>query len=87
MGRGKPCEHTPGHNTSKWTAAAQVANWESDNQGTQQTLHLLCIIDLDSNASTHKHTHMLRGGEKNKEKEGERDRKGGRAAWSREASH
>lgn len=62
------CKHTPGHNTSKWTTAAQVANWESGNQGAQQTLHLLCIIDLDFNANTHKHIHAQRGREKQRER-------------------
>lgn len=73
MGCGEPCEHTPGHNTSKWTAAAQVANWEHGNQGTQQTSHLLCTIDLDSDANTHKHKHIhaQRGREKQREREGE----------------
>lgn len=70
-------QRTSGHNTSKWTAAAQVANWERVDRGRHNKRGTYCLASTltltpthtNTHADTHGAAHVLRGREKNKERE------------------
>lgn len=78
-------QRTSGHNTSKWTAAAQVANWERVDRGRHNKRGTYCLASTLTLTPTHQHARRHTRRHARAQREREKQREGGEAGTLRGA--